>query len=83
MPDQFHPQLATLVDKIPTTEDWLHELKFDGYRILAWIRDGKVQLQTRSGQDWTDHFPTVAKAVQNLPLKNALLDGEIVALDCA
>jgi len=81
LPADFTPHLATLVDKIPKGDDWLHELKFDGYRILAFIRAGRVQLKTRTGQDWTQRFSDVAEALKQLPLREALIDGEIVALD--
>lgn len=61
LPDQLAPQLATLVDRAPEG-DWVYEIKFDGYRILARIRDGEVRLFTRNGHDWTDRLPRQAKA---------------------
>ena len=71
------PQLATLVQDAPAGDDWLHEMKFDGYRILAYVADGQVQLKSRRGIDWTDKFPGVATALAKLPLTAALLDGEV------
>ena len=62
LPDFVAPCLATLVDKAPDSGDWMHEIKFDGYRIQARLDDGKVKLLTRKGLDWTTKFPTVAAA---------------------
>jgi bifunctional non-homologous end joining protein LigD len=81
LPTFLPPQLATLVDSVPRGDEWLHEIKFDGYRILCRIDDGRVSLLTREGQDWTHRFKNVADAAQRLPVKRALLDGEIVALE--
>jgi bifunctional non-homologous end joining protein LigD len=75
------PQLATLTDSMPQGKDWLHEIKFDGYRGLAYIQDGKVTMYTRTGQDWTHKFRTLANTLAKLPVKTAILDGEIVALN--
>lgn len=80
LPDQFTPQLATLVDRAPDG-DWVYEIKFDGYRILARIRDGEVRLFTRNGHDWTDRLPRQAKALEALKLKDSWLDGEVVSLN--
>jgi bifunctional non-homologous end joining protein LigD len=80
-PRTFKPQLATLTDTVPLGDEWLHELKFDGYRILAFLDDGKVRLVTRNGKDWTHRFPTIAAALAALPINVALLDGEVVSLD--
>jgi bifunctional non-homologous end joining protein LigD len=81
MPDFVQPQLATLVDKAPAGDEWLHELKFDGYRLLCHVAGKHVQFWTRNQKDWTAKFASVGKAVKALPLKSAILDGEIVALD--
>ncbi|MGL4314684.1 MAG: DNA ligase D [Sphingomonas sp.] len=81
LPPFVEPQLATLVDSVPTGPDWLHEMKYDGYRCLAAIADGAVKLYTRSGLDWTDRFPDIAGAARTLPVRRALIDGEIVAYD--
>lgn len=80
LPEQFSPQLATLVDRAPEG-DWLYEIKFDGYRMLARIRDGEVRLFTRNGHDWTERLPRQAKALQALKLKDSWLDGEMVSLN--
>jgi len=71
------PQLATLVDRAPEGERWLHEIKHDGYRLLARIAEGGVRLFTRNRKDWTARFPTVARAVGTLPVVDAWLDGEV------
>jgi bifunctional non-homologous end joining protein LigD len=81
LPEVLEPQLATLVSSIPSGEAWLHELKFDGYRLLARIDEGKIRLLTRRGNDWTDRFPTAVRALESLNAQSAILDGEIVALD--
>lgn len=80
VPEAFSPQLATLVDRAPEG-DWHYEIKFDGYRILARIRDGEVHLFTRNGHDWTERLPRQAKALQALKLKDSWLDGEVVSLN--
>ncbi|AZF05330.1 DNA ligase D [Pseudomonas sp. R5-89-07] len=80
VPEQFAPQLATLVDRAPEG-DWHYEIKFDGYRILARIRDGEVRLFTRNGHDWTERLPRQAKALEALKLKDSWLDGEVVSLN--
>lgn len=75
------PELATLVDTAPEGDAWLHELKFDGYRLLARLQGGVVTLLTRGGNDWTDRVPSLARALSRLRAKSALIDGELVALD--
>ena len=78
----FHqPQLATLVDAVPSGNGWLHEVKFDGYRCLLAVGGGKAKVYTRSGLDWTDKFVDIADAANALDLPPALIDGEIVKLD--
>ena len=81
LPGWVAPQLATLVGAAPDGPDWVHEIKLDGYRVLARIERGRARLLTRNRQDWTERFPSVAEAAAALPVKEALLDGEIVALD--
>ncbi len=81
LPGFVKPCLAKLVDKAPTGEYWIHEIKFDGYRIQAHLQRGKAKLLTRKGLDWTDKFPTVADAVAKLGADAALIDGELVAED--
>lgn len=81
MPRRLSPQLCTLVDTVPTGDDWLHEIKIDGYRLLAWKQGGSVRLLTRTGKDWTDRFPPIAEAVAALPADTAIFDGEAAILD--
>ncbi len=80
LPAKIEPQLATLVSEPPRGEEWVHELKFDGYRVLCELKDGKVRIVTRSGKDWTDRFGNVAEAIAALPATEALLDGEVAVL---
>jgi bifunctional non-homologous end joining protein LigD len=75
------PQLATLVDHVPSGKDWIHEIKYDGYRCLVAVSGGAVKIYTRTGLDWTDRFAPVAEAIATLGLPSALIDGEIVSLD--
>ncbi|TLX56037.1 DNA ligase D [Stutzerimonas nosocomialis] len=77
LPDSYKPQLATLVESVPDG-DWRYEIKFDGYRIMARIESGKVQLFTRNGHDWTAKMPRQAEALASLGLESAWLDGEVV-----
>ncbi len=77
LPEKFKPQLATLVDAVPSG-DWRYEIKFDGYRILARIEAGKVALFTRNGHDWTAKMPQQAAALAGLVLESGWLDGEVV-----
>ena len=79
-PEQLTPQLATFVDALPAG-DWLYEIKFDGYRILARIHNDEVRLLTRNGHDWTDRMPLQVKALKALKLKDSWLDGEVVMLN--
>lgn len=74
------PQLATLVDDVPTGSDWLYEYKYDGYRLLLSVGDGVATAFTRHGKDWSDKFKPLVKAAANLPA-GCLIDGEAVALD--
>jgi bifunctional non-homologous end joining protein LigD len=83
LPVWVAPQLATLVAAPPPGDDWVHEIKLDGYRILLRVERGRARLLTRNRLDWTERFPAVAEAAAALPVKEALLDGEIVALDAA
>jgi bifunctional non-homologous end joining protein LigD len=81
LPRFVEPCLATLQDKPPAGDVWLHEVKFDGYRLQAWLSAGKVKLLTRTGLDWTERFgKRISNALAALPCETALIDGEIVAL---
>jgi bifunctional non-homologous end joining protein LigD len=79
MPDFVAPELCIPVDRPPNGEGWGHEIKFDGYRVQLRVEDGEARLKTRKGLDWTDKFQAIAKEATALP--DALIDGEIVALD--
>ncbi|MDP1604891.1 MAG: DNA ligase D [Legionella sp.] len=80
-PEKISPQLATLVDEPPKGDTWIHEIKFDGYRILAFKEGDTVTMKSRNNIDWTRNFKQVVNAIKELPVKNAILDGEIVLLD--
>ncbi len=75
---EITPQLAAPTDHVPPGDEWLHEIKFDGYRMLAEIASGTVTLKTRTGLDWTDRFPGIVQAIGALGLGDSVLDGEIV-----
>ncbi|MDO9437735.1 DNA ligase D [Hydrogenophaga sp.] len=79
LPEMLSPQLATLATGVPQGE-WIYELKFDGYRLLARIDKGKAMLFTRNGNDWTSKMPQLAAALGELGVKSAWLDGEIVVM---
>jgi bifunctional non-homologous end joining protein LigD len=81
LPDFVPPSLATLQSVPPDGPDWIHEIKFDGYRIEARLDHGAVRLLTRKQLDWTHRFERIAKAVAALPVETALLDGELVVED--
>ncbi len=80
---QRYPEvlLATLVDTPPEGPDWLHEIKFDGYRLLGFVSGGTARLRTRNGKDWTNSFPSISAALEKLKVKDAVLDMEAVILD--
>lgn len=80
-PQNMHPQLATLVKEAPREDDWLHEIKYDGYRMLAFYQKGNVKLVSRNGKEWSDKFPLLLKKLQELPIQEAIFDGEVVVLD--
>ena len=80
-PPKFQqPQLATLVDSVPTGSDWIHEYKYDGYRLLIATGEGAATAWTRNGKDWSDKFRALVKAAAELPA-GCLIDGEVVALN--
>jgi bifunctional non-homologous end joining protein LigD len=81
LPAFIPPSLATLRDGAPSGKNWLHEIKFDGYRIEARLDRGKVQLLTRKQLDWTHRFKPIAQAVEALDAQTALIDGELVVED--
>jgi len=77
LPEWIAPQLTQLVDAAPDGDDWLHEIKFDGYRMHARLDRGAVKLLTRTGLDWTHKYPAIAAAVAALGARQAYLDGEL------
>ncbi|HXD30431.1 MAG TPA: non-homologous end-joining DNA ligase [Pyrinomonadaceae bacterium] len=81
LPEFISPQLATLVKAPPPGDDWLHELKFDGYRMLCRVERGKVRVWSRNGKEWTVKFPTVINAIKQLKVSSAMFDGEIMIVD--
>lgn len=79
LPEFIEPQLATLADQMPQGTNWIHEVKFDGYRTIARL-DGATQMLTRTGLDWTHKFKAIAEELKKLKV-TAMFDGEIVAVD--
>jgi len=79
LPDFIEPQLCQSVDRPANEPGWVHEIKFDGYRVQGWTAGGKTVLRTRKGLDWTHQFPQIAAACEDL--SETIIDGEIVALD--
>lgn len=79
MPDFISPQLCDNLARPPSVPGWIHEIKFDGYRIQMRIENGEVTLKTRKGLDWTAKWPAIARAASTLP--DCIIDGEICALD--
>jgi bifunctional non-homologous end joining protein LigD len=77
MASLYRPQLARLVRQAPEGSEWLHEMKYDGYRIGCVIRNRAVMLLSRNGNDWTAAFPTIVDAAENLGARDAVLDGEV------
>ena len=81
-PPPFQPvQLATLVDTVPTGDRWLHEIKYDGYRLLVAVGGGSARAYTRSGLDWSEKFAGIVNEAATLKVRSALLDGEAVVMD--
>ena len=77
LPDWIRPQLTQLVTEAPDGDQWLHEIKYDGFRMHARLDRGAVKLLTRNGLDWTGKYPQIARAVAALPTRQAYLDGEL------
>jgi bifunctional non-homologous end joining protein LigD len=76
LPQWIRPQLTQLVDAAPDGDQWLHEIKYDGYRMHARLDHGAVKLLTRTGLDWTHKYPPIARAVASLGARQAYCDGE-------
>jgi DNA ligase D-like protein (predicted ligase) len=81
LPQFVPPQLSRPVEKPPSGAQWVHEIKLDGYRMAARIDNGRAQLLTRTGLDWTAKYPSVIAALANLNVKTAYLDGELCGVD--
>jgi len=81
MPSGISPTLATLSKVVPAGDSWLHEVKYDGYRILARIDGGKATLFSRSDRVWTAKIQEVADAAAKLKVRSAWVDGEVCAMD--
>jgi hypothetical protein len=80
LPHWVRPQLTAIADDAPDGDQWLHEIKFDGYRLHARLDHGAVTLLTRTGLDWTHKYPAIAKAVTTLDARQAYLDGELCGI---
>jgi len=78
---RYEFSLPTKADKVPAGDDWIHEIKHDGYRMLVVRDQDRVRLISRGGYDWADRFPLIVAAALNLRQKNFELDGEVVVLD--
>jgi bifunctional non-homologous end joining protein LigD len=81
LPNSVGVQLATLAKAAPEGEGWIHEIKYDGYRMLCQLNAGTVRIYSRTRKQWTADFPTVARAVAGLPIESAWVDGEVVSVD--
>jgi bifunctional non-homologous end joining protein LigD len=81
MPTAIHPMLASIIEKPFDDPDWLFEIKWDGYRAIAFIENGKVRLVSRNQNDLTPRYPELRELPEQLRAKNAILDGEVVVLD--
>src|ERR1700730_8970042 len=77
-PGFIEPALATLIDKVPSGERWVHEIKFDGYRVQVHLRDAAVKVFTRRGNDWTNRFRKIAGDAWHINAGSAIIDGEVV-----
>jgi bifunctional non-homologous end joining protein LigD len=77
-PGFIEPALATSIDKVPASERWIHEIKFDGYRVRVHLRDAAVKVFTRRGNDWTNRFRKIAADAWNINAGSAIIDGEVV-----
>ena len=79
-PGFIEPSLATSIDKVPAGERWIHEIKFDGYRVQVHLRDAAVKVFTRRGNDWTNRFRKIAADAWNINAGSAIIDGEVIRL---
>jgi ATP-dependent DNA ligase len=81
LPRFIPPQLSQAVEKPPSGPQWLHEIKLDGFRMAARLDNGRVQLLTRTGLDWSAKYPSAIAALANLSVKTAYIDGELCGVD--
>ena len=77
----IEPCLPSPADKPPSGSNWIHEIKHDGYRLMARRDPVGIRLVTRGGHDWSDRFPLVVEAVNHLKVRSCLIDGEVVCCD--
>jgi bifunctional non-homologous end joining protein LigD len=77
-PGFIEPALATSIEKVPSGERWIHEIKFDGYRVQVHLRDAAIKVFTRRGNDWTNRFRKIAAHAWNINAGSAIIDGEVV-----
>jgi bifunctional non-homologous end joining protein LigD len=77
-PGFIEPELATAVDKVPPGDRWIHEIKFDGYRVQVHLRDAAVKVFTRRGHDWTNRFRKIASDAWHVNAGSAIIDGEVI-----
>ena len=77
-PGFIEPALATSIEKVPSGERWVHEIKFDGYRVQVHLRDAAVKVFTRRGNDWTNRFKKIAADAWHINAGSAIIDGEVV-----
>jgi bifunctional non-homologous end joining protein LigD len=82
-PGYIEPCIATRVSKPPVGPEWVHDIKHDGYRLIARKRNGRVRLFTRRGYDWTARYPLICEAVAAIPARSVIIDGEAVYCDAA
>jgi bifunctional non-homologous end joining protein LigD len=78
LPGLIGPSLATSIGKVPSGDQWLHEVKFDGYRVQLHVANEGIKIFTRRGHDWTDRFKKIATDAWHLKVKSAVIDGEVV-----
>ena len=77
----IEPCQPSAAPKPPNGPDWLHEIKYDGFRLMAWRDDDRIHLYTRGGFDWVERYPAVASAVGSLKVQSCYIDGEVVVCD--
>src|SRR4051794_9849328 len=74
----IEPALATATEKVPSGERWIHEIKFDGYRVQVHLKDAAVRVFTRRGHEWTNRFKKIASDAWHVSAGSAIIDGEVV-----